>query len=133
MMGPLLASVALVLPAPDAHLMVCFRTKAGEVAHVQHFFLNILNGSTVLEDPDGQDFANLDGAIAEAAASARDLVAYGIMQNEDMSARSFLIRDGKDETVATVPFRDTLPGRLRGWPLPGSMDSYQPYVTANAN
>jgi len=100
---------------------------------VQHFFLDILNGRTVLEDPDGQDFLDLEAAITEAVASARDLVAYGIMQNEDMSARSFLIRDGKDETVATVPFRDTLPGRLRGWPLPGSMDSNQPYVTANAN
>jgi hypothetical protein len=97
------------------------------------FFLDILIGSRVLEDTDGQDFPDLDAAITEAVASARDLVAYGIMQNKDLSARSFLIRDGKDETVATVPFRDALPGRLRGWPLPGSMGSTQPYVTANLN
>jgi len=113
--------------------MVRFQTEAGEVARVKHFFLDILIGSRVLEDPGGQDFPDLDAAITEAVASARDLVAYGILQNEDMSARSFLIRDGKDETVAMVPFRDALPGRLRGWPLPGSMGSTQPYVTANLN
>jgi hypothetical protein len=36
------------------------------------------------------------------------------MQNEDMSGQVFCIRDGKGEAVATVPFRDTLPGKLRG-------------------
>jgi PAS domain-containing protein len=42
------------------------------------------------------------------------------MQNEDVSGRSFLIRDEDEQTVATVPFRDTLPGTLSSWPLPGS-------------
>ena len=100
---------------------------------MQLFFPDILTGSQVLEDPDGQDFLDLDAAITEAAASARDLVAYSLMQNQDVSGRSFLIRDENEQTVATVPFRDALPGRLRGWPLPGSMGSTQPYVTANLN
>ena len=55
------------------------------------------------------------------------------MQNEDMSGQVFRIRDGDGETVATVPFRETLPGKLRGWPVPGSVGSPQPYVTANSN
>ena len=100
---------------------------------MQHFFLDVLTGSQVLEDPDGQDFLDLNAAITEAAASARDLVAYGITQNQDVSGRSFLIRDEDNQTVATLPFRNALPGRLRGWPLPGSMGSTQPYVTANLN
>ena len=78
------------------------------------FYLDVLDGDRVVEDLDGIDFADLDTAIAEAVAGARDLVAHGIMQNEDVSGQSFLIRDGQGETVATVPFRETLPGRLRG-------------------
>jgi len=100
---------------------------------VQHLFLDVLTGSQVLEDPDGQDFLDLDAAITEAAASARDLVAYGLMRNEDVSGRSFLIRDKNEQTVATVPFRDVLPGLLRGWPVPRSMGFPQPSVTANSN
>ena len=100
---------------------------------MQHFFLDVLNGSTILEDPEGQDFADLGAAITEAVASARDLIGHGIMQNEDLSGRVFLIRDWNRVTVATVPFRDALPGRLRGWPVLGLLGSTQPHVTANAN
>ncbi len=78
------------------------------------FYLDVLDGDQVIEDPNGIDFADLDTALAEAAQGARDLVAEGIMRNEDVSGQVFRIRDGKGATVATVPFRDTLPGRLRG-------------------
>jgi hypothetical protein len=81
---------------------------------VPRFYLDVLDGDQVIEDPDGMDFANLEAAISEATAGARDLVAHGIMQNEDVSGQVFLIRDNHGETVATVPFRGTLPGRLRG-------------------
>ncbi len=81
---------------------------------VPRFYLDVLDGDRVIEDPEGIDFADLDTVIAEAVAGARDLVAHGIMQNEDVSGQVFRIRDGKGATVATVPFRDTLPGRLRG-------------------
>src|SRR5829696_2531557 len=97
-----------------------------------HFFLDVLKGSEVREEPEGQEFTDLDAAITEAVASARDLVAYGIMQNEDASSRSFVIRDKSAQTVATVPFRSTLPGRLGGWALPVSMLSAQPDVTPNS-
>ena len=78
------------------------------------FYLDVLDGDQVIEDPDGMDFADLDMAIAEAVAGARDLVAHGIMQNEDVSGQSFLMRDGQGETVATVPFRETLRGACGG-------------------
>jgi len=74
----------------------------------------------VRQDLEGQDFADLDAARAEAVASAQYLVAHGILRNEDVSGRSFSIRDETKQTVATVPFRDTLPGTLSGGPLPGS-------------
>ena len=78
------------------------------------FHLNILDDSQVIQDLEGIDFADRETAIAEAVSGARDLVAHGIMQNEDVSGQVFRIRDGKGATVATVPFRHTLPGRLRG-------------------
>jgi len=81
---------------------------------VPRFYLDILNNDQVVQDLEGIDFADRETAIAEAVAGARDLVAHGIMQNEDVSGQVFRIRDGKGETVATVPFRGTLPGRLRG-------------------
>jgi len=81
---------------------------------VPRFYLDILDDSQVIQDLEGIDFADRDTAIAEAVAGARDLVAHGIMQNEDVSGQSFLIRDNHGETVVTVPFRDTLPGRLKG-------------------
>jgi hypothetical protein len=81
---------------------------------VPRFYLDVLDGDRVIEDPEGIDFADRETAIADAVAGARDLVAHGIMQNEDVSGQVFRIRDGNGEPVATVPFRDTLPGRLRG-------------------
>src|SRR5215207_8159464 len=87
------------------------------------FYLDILNGSQVLEDPDGQELADLDAAMTEAVASAQYLVAHGILRNEDVAGRSFLVRDENEQTVASVPFRSTLPGTLSTAPLPGSHQS----------
>jgi hypothetical protein len=77
------------------------------------FYLDILKDNQVMQVLEGIDFADREIALAEAVAGARDLVAHGIMQNEDVSGQCFIIRDNHGETVATVPFRDTLPGRLR--------------------
>jgi len=84
------------------------------------FYLDVLNGSAVLEDPDGQAFADVHAARAEAAATARDLVAHGLLRNQDLSDRCVLIRDDAGATVARVPFRSALPGTLSASPLPAS-------------
>jgi hypothetical protein len=81
---------------------------------VSRFYLDVLDGDQVLQDLEGIDFADCKTAVAEAVAGARDLVAHGIMQNQDVSGQTFIIRDNHGEMVATVPFRNTLPGRLRG-------------------
>ena len=78
------------------------------------FFLDVVDGAEVIEDAEGVDFPNVEAAIAEAALGARDLVAHGIMDNKDVSAQSFRIRDADGRTVATLLFRETLPGSLRG-------------------
>src|SRR3954453_8367275 len=81
---------------------------------VPRFYLDVLHGDQVIQDPEGIDFADRDTAVAETVRGARDLVASGIRRNEDVSGQSFLIRDGTGAVVATMPFRETLPGRLRG-------------------
>ena len=78
------------------------------------FYFDVVDGSAVSRDPDGVEFAAIEDAVAEAVRGARDLVAHGIMQNQDVSGQSFAIRDERGETVATVRFKDTLPGSLRG-------------------
>ncbi len=81
---------------------------------VPRFYLDVLDGDQVSQDAEGADFADLDTALAEVVQGARDLVAEGIRLNVDVSGQTFLIRDEQGETVATVPFRGTLPGRLKG-------------------
>ncbi len=78
------------------------------------FFFDVAEGSEVTSDQEGVEFADLEAALAEAVQGARDLVAHGIMKNEDVAGKSFSIRDEKGRRVALVPFRDTLPGTLRG-------------------
>ena len=78
---------------------------------MSRFFLDVLNGHDVREDPEGQEFADLDAALAEAVASAQYLVAHGILRNEDLSERSFIIRDENDKAVATVPLGAPFRGR----------------------
>jgi hypothetical protein len=78
------------------------------------YYLDVLDGDQVLPDLEGIDFADLQTALAEVAKGARDLVASGIRQNQDVSGQSFIIRDGTGAVAATIPFRETLPGRLRG-------------------
>ena len=81
---------------------------------VPRFYFDVVDGAQVSEDLDGLEFPDLDTAITEAAQGARDLVAHAIMKNEDVSGLKFQIRDENGQTVATVPFRQTLPGQLRG-------------------
>src|SRR5690349_20583301 len=96
------------------------------------FYLDMLHGREVREDPEGQEFADLEMARAEAVASARYLVAHGILSNEDLSDRSFLIRAENEGVLMTLPFRDTLPGTLNGSALPHSHPSAQRHATAHS-
>jgi uncharacterized protein DUF6894 len=97
---------------------------------VPHFFLDVIDGDRFLEDPSGIEFADPEAAVAGAMQGARELVAHGIMRNEDVSGQVFLIRDNQGARIATVPFRDTLPGQLRTVMLPSDIpmrvDAFDP-------
>src|SRR5215217_7456766 len=72
----------------------------GPFPGVPRFYFDVLDGDQVLQDLEGIDFADRETAIAEAVAGARDLVAHGIMQNQDLSGQTFIIRDNHGETVS---------------------------------
>jgi hypothetical protein len=76
------------------------------------FFFDVVDGAEVSEDPNGLEYSDLEAALREAHQGARDLVAHGIMRNEDVSRQSFRIRAGDGSTVAILSFREALPGRL---------------------
>jgi hypothetical protein len=93
---------------------------------VPRFYLDIVDGEAVIEDPEGVDFPDLATALAEAELGARELVAHGIMRNEDVSGQSFMIRDDTGP-LATVRFREMLPGSLkRGRGSDGEQQVIQP-------
>jgi len=89
---------------------------------VPRFYLDIVDGDAVIEDPEGVEFPDLATALAEAELGARELVAHGIMRNEDLSGQSFMIRDHTG-ALATVRFRDMLPGSLKGAPASSAPQS----------
>src|SRR5829696_9681643 len=114
--APVVVQQPIVLHNTETQSFLCWVGTFSRIVPFQtvaHFYLDVLDSDQVIQDLEGIDFANLEAAISEATAGARDLVAHGIMQNEDVSGQVFHIRDGNGETVATVPFRATLPGRLR--------------------
>src|SRR5829696_9016419 len=115
--APVVVQQPIVLHNTETQSFLCWVGTFSRIVPFQtvaRFYLDVRDGDQVIQDPEGIDFADRETAIAEAVAGARDLVAHGIMQNEDVSGQSFLIRDSNGEVVATVPFRETLPGCLRG-------------------
>ena len=77
------------------------------------FYMDVSEGTTLTPDPMGLDFPSIEAAMDQAAEGAREIVAHGILKNEDLSGLAFSIRDEDDQIVATVRFRDVLPGRLK--------------------
>ena len=55
---------------------------------VPRFYLDVVGDNQVIQNLKGIDFADCETAIAEAVAGTRDLVAHGIMQNEDVSGQT---------------------------------------------
>ena len=82
----------------------------GGARRPQHYFLHVRNGNgTVILDPEGAGFADLQSAKAEAIASARELISECVRSGTSMGLhRVFEIVDGNGQTVATVPFSDAV-------------------------
>jgi Domain of unknown function (DUF6894) len=76
---------------------------------MQHYFLHIRDGAARLDDPDGEDFADLARAKAEAIESARELISECVLNGMALGLhRVFEIVDGENRILATVPFSEAI-------------------------
>jgi hypothetical protein len=77
-------------------------------AAVPRFYFHIIDGETVITDPDGSELPDLATAHAEALQSARHLLADRIRAGEVLDGQKFEIRDDEGTLLATVPFTDAI-------------------------
>lgn len=73
------------------------------------YHLNIRNGSDLIEDWEGAEHPDLESAVREAIASARDMLAECLRSGSPFGDRKFEIRDENYQLVHVLPFVDALP------------------------
>jgi len=72
------------------------------------FFIDLCDGAGVVPDEEGAEFDHIEAALAEARASAQDLLnQYGHDQDAVSGAR-VQVRDAAGKTVAAVKVVDVL-------------------------
>ena len=71
-------------------------------------FFHVRDGGLLLEDKDGTDLPDLDAAVAEARASAREIAADSLRSDEVIDGRTIEITDDTQAVLATVLIRDVL-------------------------
>ena len=74
---------------------------------MQRYFFNILDGR-VIRDEEGQEFASLEDAKADAVASARSILREAVWQGRLPLNESIQIADAEGSVLATVLFRDVV-------------------------
>ena len=75
-----------------------------------HCFLHVRNGPDLLQDPDGQELADLAAAKEEAVAVARDLMAECLRSGQPLGlGRMMVIADENGDITYEVAFRAALP------------------------
>ena len=72
------------------------------------FFLNIRDGDTLIRDPEGSEFPDLETARAEAMAGARDVLGDEIKHGQVQDKRQYEITDLSGQVLATIPLMDAL-------------------------
>ena len=68
------------------------------------FYMNIREGDTLIEDPEGQDFPSLAQAHREAIMSARELMSSRVAAGKNPNHSKFEITDeaGKDRSIRVL-------------------------------
>lgn len=75
------------------------------------FYFNQRIGETLIEDPDGCEFASPAQARSSALVTARHLWASAIIAGDDLSGEAIEIIDSRGDHVATVDLAEALPFR----------------------
>lgn len=72
------------------------------------YFFHVRDGALLLEDKDGTELADLDAAISEARASAREIAADSLRSDEVIDGRTIEVADVTHAVLATVLIRDVI-------------------------
>ncbi len=72
------------------------------------FFFNIRTKTDLIKDLEGQEFASLDTARAEAILAAREIMGGRVKAGEDPDGSQFEITDCDQRVVLVVPFLNAL-------------------------
>lgn len=75
------------------------------------YHLDIRNGSNLIEDWEGADHPDLESALREAIASARNMLAECLKAGLPFGNRKFEIRDENHHLVHVLPFVSVLPNQ----------------------
>ena len=72
------------------------------------YYFHVRDGALLLDDNVGTDLPNLDAAIAEARASAREIAADSLKANEAIDGRKIEIADGEGKVLGAIPIREVV-------------------------
>ena len=72
------------------------------------YYFDQFDGSEIIRDDEGQEFADLAAVRLEATIAVRELVAIVVARGESISHRELRVRSAEGLTVLTVPFGSAL-------------------------
>jgi hypothetical protein len=72
------------------------------------FFIDLHDSTGIVRDEEGADYADLEGALDEAKASARDMVQQYMDGRISLNATCVEVRDAAGRTMATVTVAEVL-------------------------
>ena len=75
---------------------------------MSRYFLNIRDGSDLIEDLEGSILPDIDAACREAMAAARDILAENVRTGKVVNGQFFEITDETGTVQGRVPFKDAL-------------------------
>ena len=70
------------------------------------YFLHLRDGERSVEDAEGSVFPDLEAAVAEAEAGARDILAAMLKGGEPLDGQRIEIADAAGTVLATVRFKE---------------------------
>ena len=77
------------------------------------YFFDLIKGNELVEDDQGEDFADIEAAKLEGLASARELLADAAKKGILATSPVYLIRNAAGDILATVPLQGRPQTRLK--------------------
>lgn len=76
------------------------------------YFFNIVDGDRMVLDEEGMDVADLESALREACAGARDMIRDALLAGDDISKQVIQVVDADGELQASIAIRSLTKQRI---------------------